>query len=132
LRDEAELANIPRKSRFAAAQLDRFSEDRPPWADHRYNGPDTGGGPSYYGGYEDFPRERGNYHQQGGDFMRNRSEFGGDFGRYHGSGGGHNMDSYGQRHAGGNSLNRGENFGWNPTAVKDYSAPTVGASLSVR
>ena len=135
LKEEEQLANIPRKSRLIQEQEEM--EERAHWAAH-YGGQDRMGrpmgggpmggpmgGPNYYGGGGpmDFPPdERGFFHGGGG--RENFMGHGGDFGQQYGGG-------FAPEFRGGVN-NQAEDFGWNPTAVKDYSAGTAGSGSVLR
>jgi hypothetical protein len=96
------------------------------------------GGPNYYGGGGpmDFPPDqRGFFHGGGGreNFMGHGGGGGGG-GNFMGHGG-----DFGQQYGGGFAPefrggvnNQAEDFGWNPTAVKDYSAGTAGSGSVLR
>ncbi len=149
LKEEEQLANIPRKSRLIQEQEEM--EERAHWAAH-YGGQDRMGrpmgggpmggpmgGPNYYGGGGpmDFPPDqRGFFHGGGG--RENFMGHGGGGGNFMGHGG-----DFGQQYGGSTGVgfapgfrggvnNQVEDFGWNPTAVKDYSAGTAGSGSVLR
>jgi hypothetical protein len=119
-------------------------EERAHWAAH-YGGQDRMGrpmggpmgGPNYYGGGGpmDFPPDQRVFFHGGGG----RENFighggGGGGGNFMGHGG-----DFGQQYGGGFAPgsrggvnNQAEDFGWNPTAVKDYSAGTAGSGSVLR
>ena len=134
LREEEELANIPRKSRLEPPVDPRWAGGG---GHHPFAGPT---GQTYFGGRPDFSQDQhggGHHHpfypQHGeGHYMGNNSGgYPGDFGGGYGGGGprGRLNDSFGAGYGGmvgGGAFNQQvEDFGWNPKAVKDYSAPAA-------
>jgi hypothetical protein len=143
LKEEEQLANIPRKSRLIQEQEEM--EERAHWAAH-YGGQDrmgrpmgggpmggpTGGplgGPQYYGGGGpmDYPPDQRGFFHGGG--RENFMGHGGDFGQQYGGG---FAPGFRGGSGGGSFNNQAEDFGWNPTAVKDYSAGTAGSGSVLR
>ena len=140
LQEEQEMASIPRKSQLMGQeqqqeqQYNNFPRDNP-WPDNygaRYDGYGGRYGDAFFRGGDGGGEEQhsgfrgGGYMGQGGG-----REFGGvgDYRRYDGPG--RPMDNqYGRGGFGGNS--ESNDFGWNPKAVKDYSAPTNSGGIAFR